>query len=42
MTFIEEAIISGFIGEALSKCIDVSWTKIKEVLTNESIKHKNI
>ncbi len=42
MTFIEEAIISGFIGEVASRCIDVSWMKIKEMVTNRNNKHRNI
>lgn len=42
MTFIEEAVISGFIGEAISRCIDVSWTKIKEVVKNRKNEHQNI
>ncbi len=42
MTFIEEAIISGFIGEAISRCTDASWTKIKEAVKNRKNKHQNI
>ena len=30
MVVIDDAIISGFIGEAVSRCVDFSWTKIKE------------
>ena len=32
MTFLEETIIGGFIGEAISKCVDTSWSHIKEVI----------
>ncbi len=42
MTFLEEAIISGFIGEVASRCVDVSWTKIKEAVKNRKNKHQNI
>jgi len=42
MTFLEEAIIGGFIGEAASRCVDVSWTKIKEAVKNRKNKHQNI
>lgn len=42
MTFFEEAVISGFIGEAVSRCVDVSWTKIKEEVKNRNSKHQNI
>ncbi|MBD5497439.1 MAG: hypothetical protein HDR11_06700 [Lachnospiraceae bacterium] len=42
MTFIEEAIFSGFIGEVISKCVDVSWLKIKEAVKNKKNKHQNI
>lgn len=42
MTFIEEAIISGFIGEAIGRCTDVSWMKIKEAVKNKRNQHKNI
>ncbi len=42
MTLIEEAIISGFIGEAISRCTDISWTKIKEAAKNRKNKHQSI
>lgn len=42
MAFIEEAIISGFIGEAISRCTDFSWIKIKEVVKDKKNKHQNI
>ncbi len=42
MAFFEEAIISGFIGEAASRCVDVSCAKIKEAVKNRKNKHKNI
>ena len=42
MTFFEEAIISGFIGEAVCRCTDISWTKIKEAVKNRKNKHQNI
>ena len=42
MTLIEEAIISGFIGEAISRCTDISWTKIKGSVKNRKNKHQNI
>lgn len=42
MAFIEGAIISGFISEAVSRCVDVSWTKIKESVKNRKNNHQNI
>ena len=42
MAFIEETIISGFIGKVISDCIDVSWIKIKEAVKNRKNKHQNI
>lgn len=42
MTLIEEAIISGFIGEAISRCTDISWTKMKEAAKNRKNKHQSI
>ena len=42
MAFIEETIISGFIGEAISRCTDFSWIKIKEAVKDRKNKHQNI
>lgn len=42
MVVIDDAIISGFIGEAVSRCVDFSWTKIKEAVKNRKNKHQNI
>lgn len=42
MTLIEEAIISGFIGEAISRCTDFSWMKIKDAIKNRKNKYQNI
>lgn len=42
MTLFEEAIIGGLIGEAISRCTDISWTKIKEMVINKNDQHKNI
>lgn len=42
MAFFEEAIISGFIGEAIGRCTDVSWKKIKEAVKNRKHEHQNI
>lgn len=42
MAIISDEIISGFIGEAISRCVDFSWTKIKEVVKNRKNKHQNI
>jgi uncharacterized protein YjbI with pentapeptide repeats len=39
MTFVEESVISGFIGKIISDCVDVSWGKIEEGVKN---KHQNI
>lgn len=40
MTFIEEAVISGFISKAINNCIDVSWVKIKKIVKNN--KYQNM
>ena len=42
MIFLEEAIISGFLGEVISRCTDISWTKIKEAVKNRKNEHQNI
>lgn len=42
MAFVEEAIISGFIGEVVSRCVDFSWTKIKEAVKDRKDNHQNI
>lgn len=42
MVIIGDEIISGFIGEAISRCVDFSWTKIKEAVKNRKNKHQNI
>ncbi len=42
MVIIGDEIISGFIGEAISRCVNFSWTKIKEVVKNRKNKHQNI
>lgn len=42
MEFVEEAIISGFIGKVISDCVDVSWKKIKEVVKNKNSRYQNI
>lgn len=42
MVIISDEIISGFIGEAISRCVDFSWTKIKEAVKNRKNKHQNI
>lgn len=41
MTFVEEAIISGFIGEIIGRCTGISWFKIKEALKNKKNKYQN-
>ena len=40
MVVIDDAIISGFIGEAVSRCVDFSWTKIKEAERQEELKRR--
>ena len=42
MVIVDDEIISGFIGEAISRCVDFSWTKIKEVVRNRKNKHQSI
>lgn len=42
MFIADDEIISGFIGEAVSRCVDFSWTKIKEVVKNRKNNHQNI
>ena len=42
MVIIGDEIISGFIGEATSRCVDFSWTKIKEAVKNRKNKYQNI
>ncbi len=42
MTFIEESVISGFIGKVISDCVDISWKKIKEANRNRNNKNQNI
>lgn len=42
MTFLEETIIGGFIGEAISKCVDTSWIYIKKVIKDRKNKKQNI
>lgn len=42
MFIIDDEIISGFIGEAVSRSVDFSWTKIKEVVKNRKNKHQSI
>ena len=42
MAFVEEAIISGFIGEVVSRCVDFSWTSIKEAVKSKKDNHQNI
>ena len=42
MVIIGDEIISGFIGEAISRCVDFSWTKIKEAVKNRKNKHQNM
>ena len=41
MAFIEESVISGFIGKVISDCVDVSWKKIKEADKNKGNKYQN-
>ena len=42
MEFIEEAIISGFIGKVISDCIDISWLKIKEADKDRKCKNQTL
>ena len=42
MEFIEEAIISGFIGKVISDCIDISWLKIKEADKDRKSKNQTL
>lgn len=42
MVIIGDEILSGFIGEVISRCVDFSWTKIKEAVKNRKNKHQNI
>lgn len=42
MAFGDEVIISGFMGEAISRCTDFSWIKIKEAVKDRKNKHKNM
>ncbi len=42
MVIVGDEIISGFIGEVVSRCLDFSWAKIKESVKNRKNKHQNI
>lgn len=42
MTFAVEAVVGGFVGEVVSRCMDISWVKIKEAITNRKNKYQNI